>query len=615
MKRRNGESSPGKPSWLLQALRGLKPHERSTVSQTADRYRILDARTSAQPGPWRTSFTPYLAGIMDAHDDPDIEEIWFCKPTQCGGTEAINNCLLDTIIRRPGPTLIVYPSDKLATFTSKNRLQPMIDLAPAAKAKYRLNDSTDLELQLDEMYIALTGANSDANIASRPIQYLYLDEVDKFPRTSGKESKNKVLLAIERLKTYLGSKVCAASTPTIRGNYMWQAVETANQVRRYYVPCPHCGEFQTLRFPQIRWPEGSGPDDARDLAWYECQSCKGRITDAHKTLMLRTGEWRVDIQRGAGSRKVAFHLNSIYSPWVRIGEMAAKFLAAKDDPDELQNFVNSWLAEPWEDRTVSTNPGILEERQTELPEGIVPGWARILTAGVDVQLDRLVWTVRAWGPRLTSQNVAHGEVSEWIDIEQIMNRQWDKDGGGFMQVELCAVDSGNQTDEVYEFCFLNADWAVPVKGSSVAMNSHYRISTIDKQGSRAAGMRLILVDGNQYKSTIAARINRPNGRGSWMVHADCDGDYREQVTAEQKIRETVGGREVERWVPKTAGAANHFLDAEVYAFAAADLRLVRFLEDDAGQAPAESDPEPANEKPAQPARDGWLKPRDNWLTR
>jgi len=148
------------------ALKILKPPENLTVSQWADKYRILDAKTSAEPGPWRTARTPYLQGIMDAFNDPEIEEIIFVKPTQVGGTESLQNIVGYIIAQDPSPTLIVYPTLELAEYTSKNRIQPMINLCPILLEKYQDKESKILELQFEGMYIVLSGANSPASLAS-----------------------------------------------------------------------------------------------------------------------------------------------------------------------------------------------------------------------------------------------------------------------------------------------------------------------------------------------------------------------------------------------------------------------------------------------------------------
>ena len=183
-----------------------------------------------------------------------------------------------------------------------------------------------------------------------------------------------------------------------------------------------------------------------------------------------------------------------------------------------------------------------------------------------------------------------------------------------MMVDLALMDSGDQTDAVYNFCIANTEWVRPCKGVS-NLQGHYRISTVDKAGSRANGLQLILVDGGKYKDMIAARMRRPNGSGSWMVHKDCDLDYAEQVTAEHKVTERVNGREVQRWAVKSSHADNHYLDCEVYAAAAADIMEVRslYLWDDAAAA-AQTPPAAAPVQRHQPApEEDWIRENENWL--
>lgn len=602
------------PDWIKNALRIFKPPERLTVSEWADKYRILDAKTSAEPGQWRTARTPYLQGIMDAFNDPDIEEIIFCKPTQVGGTETLNNIVGYIITQDPSPTLIVYPTLELAEYTSKNRVQPMINICPILKERYQERESKLLELQFDGMYVVLSGANSPASLASRPIRFLLMDEVDKYPPSAGKEADPRSL-ARERTKTFShNKKIFQTSTPTKKSGPIWQEWENADDQRRYYVPCPHCGHYQTLRFKQIKWPEtAKTPDEVLNTAYYECEQCKGIITDGHKPGMLRAGKWVSE--KKTGSRKTAFHLNAIYSPWVRIGDVAYEFVKSKDVPELLMNFVNSWLAEPWENTEVKMTSDIVLERQSEYEEGVVPDGAILLTGGVDVQKDCFYYTIRAWGASMTSWNIAHGVVDTWADVEYVMNLPYQDRRGNIFQVNLCAVDSGDKTDEVYDFCVINQEWAVPVKGSSNPLLSRYKISTIDKTDSKAYGMRLYIVDGHQYKDMIAGRLNRPNGPGSWMVYKGCDREYAEQICSEEKVIEKRGGREIEVWRPKGSHVANHYLDCEVYAALAADLLHVRYLHD-SSQKQEQSNPRPDQQIQQNSfikTSGSWINQRGDWL--
>lgn len=140
------------------------------------------------------------------------------------------------------------------------------------------------------------------------------------------------------------------------------------------------------------------------------------------------------------------------------------------------------------------------------------------------------------------------------------------------------------------------------------MDTHYKISKVNKTSSKAYGMQLIYVDGGKYKDMIAGRMRRENGRGSWMVYQGCDGEYAKQVTAEHKINVKAGnGKVKQEWVQKTSHAANHYLDCEVYAMAAADMLGVRTLHlQEIGN---ESLPEPEEKTPEEK----WIKIHENWV--
>lgn len=594
------------------ALEYLAPPEDVKVSEWAEEHRVLDVRSAAMPGRWRNSVTPYLVEIMDTLNDFETEETIFVKPSQVGGTEALLNRLGYTIAQDPGPAMIVYPTDTLGDSISENRITPMIENSPALLQHYNARESSKLELQFDNMYIAISGANSPASLASRPIRYLFLDEVDKYPPASRREA-DPISLARERTKTFINRKIYMCSTPTLRTGHIWKAKESADIEKHYFIPCPHCGAYIELKFQNLKWPDSEAGLDAADraeLAVYVCQECGCTISDAEKNRALALGEWRAVRERGKTARRVAYWINTLYSPFVRFSEIAKEFLASKDDPDLLHNFTNSWLAEPWEDTKLKTNAELVLERQTELEAYTLPPWTKLVTAGVDVQENCIYWTIRAWGDFLTSQNIAHGQAFSFSEIEQVMNLEYKKEDGTPFMVDLCLIDSGDQTDEVYDFCALNSEWALPCKGTSSQL-SHYRLSTVNKTGSRAYGMNLVLVDGGRYKDMIAGRLRKPNGKGSWMVYKGCDEEYARQVTAEHKVAtKNSKGQIILSWQPKSgnAGSDNHYLDCEVYCMAAADVKGVRQLflqtEQPKPTTPAETAPTP---------EESWIRANDNWL--
>ena len=148
------------PAYIIDALSFLKPPDNLTVSEWAEQYRHLDAKSSAMPGLWRNTITPYLVGIMDEFNRYETEEIVFVKPTQVGGTEAMQNMLGYIVDQDPSPTMVVYPTDTLGESTSENRLKPMFKASPSLKEHFREKASLKEELQFDNMYIVIVGANS-----------------------------------------------------------------------------------------------------------------------------------------------------------------------------------------------------------------------------------------------------------------------------------------------------------------------------------------------------------------------------------------------------------------------------------------------------------------------
>lgn len=613
-----GKRSRDKTKSLFQRVikKSLAIPEPLTVSQWAERYRILDDSSNIS-GKWSNEITPYLAEIMDSFNDPGIREIYFCKSTQVGGTEALINILGYLLMNSPSPTMIVYPNDDLAKDVSNGRLKPAFSLIPEIRRIFLEKQSKELRLKFRPMTIYLRGALSPAKLASVAIKYLFFDEIDKMGGASKKEA-SPYSLAMERIKTYKSqSKVYACSTPTLKDNYIWRLHENADEVRHYFVPCPHCGEMIELKWKQILYDEDPekklSPYDRAKTAQYVCQECGCVIRDSDKPHMLRNGKWKAVQKRGNGKPKtVGFWINSLYSIFTTWAEIAEEFLKSKDSPDDLQNFVNSWLAEPWEDTKLKTNADLVMERQTEEEEFIVPEWAKLLTAGVDVQENCLYWSIRAWGNYTTSQNIAHGQAFSFREVERIMNLKYAMQDGTEMIVNLALIDSGNEADAVYDFCADNSDWAMPCKGASNPMRSNFTISKINKSDSKAYGANLVIVDGGKYKDMIAGRMRRENGEGSWMVYKGCDREYAEQVTAEHKVNVRMGnGKTKLAWVQKTSHAANHYLDCEVYALAAADILGVRTLHLEDMEKTERMQPQ-REEKMETPEED-WIRANEHWI--
>lgn len=598
----------GKPYrwYLMDALRVLKPPENLTVSQWADKYRILSPKDSAAPGQWHTSRTPYLKTPMDAFNDLHIRDITFVAGTQLGKTVMEQNMIAYAIDQEPGPMLIVYPTDKLAEFTSQNRLRPMIKLSEPLRRKYDEEHSQRLELQFDDMYIALVGANSASGLSSRPVQYVFFDEIDKFPRWTGQEA-DPLKLAEERTKTFYNKKIIKVSSPTLKTGNIWRSWETAEAQYEYFVPCPFCGEFQTFKMKNLRWEGAKTPKEARRAAAYHCENCGQIIEDRRKMSMLRNGVWQPVNDAPRKPRRVAFHLSSFYSPWLTFGDIAEEFVASKDTPEKLMNFINSWLAEPWEDRASRLKSDIVMTKALPYARGTMPARAQLLTVGVDVQLDHFWYSVRAWGPHMTSWLVDNGRAETWADIATVIDRNYADENGEIRNVNLACIDSGYNTDEVYQFCAEHLGVAVPTKGSSTALKSRYTVTVLDR--AVGFGLRLFSFDPNQLKDYIAGRLAVDAGApGSWNVYKDIEREYCDQVCAEQKVEhKDKKGRVSYVWEKITSHAQNHYLDTETNNILAAEILGVRYLME------PDAEPPTPSEDDAQQQDGDWLGNTKNWL--
>lgn len=547
----------------------LKPPEKMTVSEWADRFRILPKGTSDQPGRWKTIRTPYLKGIMDAFTDTEVEEIVFVKPTQVGGTECILNIIAYIIDQDPSPTLLVYPSENLAEDICRNRIQPMIHAMNTLKSKYNERLSKLLALQFKEMYLPLVGANSAAGLASKPIRFLLMDEVDKYPpRSGGGKEADPISLARERTKRFsYNKKIFITSTPTLRTGAIWKEWESCTRQLYYYVPCPHCGEFQRLRLRQIKRGD--------DTIYYECAFCQAHLNNSDKIRMMEQGIWKEEKsdsnQKTSLKQKTGFSLNAIYSPSLTFDDVLKEWFASQNDMEKMQNFVNSWLGEPWEQVGSTAGEEKVLEKQSRYTRGVVPEDAVLLTAGVDVQRNGLYYVVRAWGYGKTSWNIDHGFIKgvDFNELLKLLDQTYYTEKGISYNIDFALVDSGDQTEEVYNFCYINQPLVLPVKGRSNNTGRPYHLSKVTKEDSAARGMQLVLCEGGFYKDMIYNRLNKEDG--NWYVFDGIDPDYCAQITAEHKVYIRKGGVEKWVWQPKTSGIANHYLDCEVYAACAADI--------------------------------------------
>jgi phage terminase large subunit GpA-like protein len=588
---------------------GLKPDPLLTVSEWADHYRVLSQRASSEPGRWRTERTPYLREIMDClSPSSPVQRVALMKGAQIGGTEC-GNCWIGYVIHQaPGPMMAVAPTVELAKRNSKQRIDPLIEESEVLRERVKERRSRDsgntvLSKEFPGGVLILTGANSAVGLRSMPARYLFLDEVDGYPGDVEGEG-DPILLAERRSATFQRRKILLVSTPKTKSLSRIQREYEASDQRRYFVPCPHCHEHQTLELENLRWPEGR-PRDAE----YACIHCGALIGERHKTWMLEHGEWRAGI---SGDGRIAgFHLSSLYSPvgWFSWADAADMYEQAKKTPDLMKGFVNTVLGLPFEEEAEAPEWSRLYERRMSYRIGIVPESGLFLTAGVDVQKDRIEVEVVAWGRgkeswsvdyRVIEGDTARAEV--WAKLDAVLARDWPHASGHTLPIRVMCVDAGYATQDVYAWVRQHpqASWgpagaagrqprtAVAVKGRDQDTALLLSVSRADAGGKRR-GLRVWSVGtpvakGELYRwlklewptdEALDAGASYPPGACHFPQYGE---EYFKQLTAERLVTRIVRGFPRGSW-EKEPGRRNEALDCRVYARAAAAIYgLDRFEE-------------------------------------
>ena len=467
---------------IAAALATFAPPPALTVSDWADRFRYLSPESSAEPGKWSTDRAPYQRGIMDSVADPEVNQVVIMSSAQVGKTAMIENVVAFYICQDPSAILLLQPTLEMAGAFSKDRLAGMLRDTPALRglvkdARARDSGNTQLHKQFPGGHITMTGANSPANLASRPIRIVLCDEVDRYPESAGTEG-DPVALAIKRTATYWNRKIILTSTPTIKDLSRIEHAFLQSDQRRYWVPCPECGEHQVLKWANVKWDEGQP-----ETAAYYCEHCGVLIGEEHKPAMLLAGEWRADTPFAGIA---GFHLNELYSPWRRWSEIAVDFLAAKHGGSELlKAWVNTCLGETWEEQGDAVEMTGIIARAEEYTRADLAG--KPISAGVDVQKDRLEASFVAWGPGEEAWLVEHiiipGDTARpepWAELARVF---------GEIRPVAVAVDSGFNTSQVYEFVarhrYCYAIKGQPGFGRPLIDDARKRAMRLRKRRSRA----------------------------------------------------------------------------------------------------------------------------------
>ena len=574
---------------------GLTPDPDLTVSQWADQHRMLASRASAEPGRYRTGRTPYMREIMDrlSPNDP-TQRIVFMKAAQVGATEAGNNWIGFAIHQAPGPMLAVQPTVDLAKRNSRQRIDPLIEESPELRdrvkpARSRDAGNTMLSKEFAGGILIMTGANSAVGLRSTPARYIFLDEVDAYPASADDEG-DPVSLAEARSLTFAHRrKIFLVSTPTIKGMSRIEREFEASDQRRFFVPCPHCKQMQWLKFERLRWEKGR-PETAK----YYCEGCEGAIEEHHKPEIFEAGEWRA-LAISSDPNTVGYHLSALYSPigWLSWERIARAWLAAQGSDEAIKAFRNTVLGETWMESGEAPDWQRLQGLKEDWRAGTVPAGGLFLTAGADVQKDRIEVDVWAWGKGLQSWLIDHilieggpGQQACWQKLSDLLGRTWLHESGTTMTIARLAIDTGYETAAVYGWARqVGFGQVAPVKGlegfnrASPVTGPTFVDATIAGKRLRR-GARLWSVATSTFKAETYRflRLDPPESAspvdgerfppGFLHLPGWVDAEWLKQLTAEQlvTVKNKRGFAKLE-W--QKLRERNEALDCRVYARAAA----------------------------------------------
>lgn len=581
----------------------LRPPPRLSCADWSDQYREI--AKGPEKGRWRTDRTPYLREPMDCTDpEHPCQKVVMQFATQLGKTEVEYNALLKRIHLQPVDMMMVQPTLNDAKDHSRQRFTPTARLIPEVEKRLPPPRSRDEQntWQTKEIRGGATlffaGANSARSLASKPLGFVVCDEIDGYPLDVDGEG-DPLGLVWERMSNFPTRKLVMCSTPTLRDVSRIEAEYLASDRRRYFVPCPDCSGTQVLEWGSdkeygLKWLKTEAGVARPDTAVYVCKHCGAAIEERHKPVMLHEGRWiaeNPDAQRGLVA---GFHLSKLYSPlgwksWAMLVEdwTKAQEAARSGDVSRLKTFVNTSLAETWEDQGDRASDHELKKRAEDIPLRQVTWGHFVMTAGVDVQGDRLEAYLWAWGRgmerQLVDRAVFYGDPalpesepgSPWAKLTEYRMTPVLHASGKVVPLLATMIDSGgHHTQQVYFYARAHINESVmAVKGQSQAGKAILGNPTnveINWRGVKIKrGVKLWPVGADTAKAEVYGRLRTVTpGPGYVHLSKHLPGEVFEQLTAERLVTRHVKGHARLEWV-KPVGRRNEALDCAVYALAGA----------------------------------------------
>ncbi len=587
--------------------RGLiKVPERLDICEFTERYRILPRQTSAMAGPIVLARTPYAAPILRASQERTTKVLTVVMASQTGKTTTLESIALYTLIDRGVPGMWVLPEAKSRNAWLSQRFKPSILQSERFQAelmpgKQSITNSM-VKFAGAPLYLALSDSESD--LASRSVGLVVLDEIDKFPGETANEG-SPIDQARKRVRTFPRPLVLQSSTPTSESGAIWQQFLSSSR-EWWMIACPSCGTRQRWSINDCRAGdplEGmTGEQHIRAVAmgdipaWWECPSCKRRVSQqAEKDLINQGGIFVADMP---GGDHRGFQVPALASPFWSIRQHVTEYLKAKaalelGDHSKMLDFYIHQEGLPWQPPGKKVELQSVEGAISDLPAALFPAWVEFITIGMDVQGDGVWFLVAGWSPRQNRVHLGYWGFSTdhpsrgMGEIERMLAKEWEREDGRKARADFAAMDSGdgNSTEDVYRFCN-RFERLFPVKGASGRLSKSYQISRGQEHKDK-----LRIVDTHKMKDMISNLF--ANSRVTMARPAADDIEFLRMLVSEERNKETG------MWEKRKGYKANHILDTFAYNLAiAADLFF--------GHAGGEDAPQP--KKKTQPKIVGRYQP-------
>lgn len=551
---------------IKECLRILRQPPLVSIMEWANQYRVLDTTSAKEVGKFNVERTPYMIEIYEKITKGETKQVTLMMAAQLAKSELIINTILRYAHLDPCPMLIVQPTDEMARSFSKERIQPAINnsiLHTIIKEPSKKDSgNTVTHKMFPGGYIAFVGANSPSKLAARPIRNIFLDEVDRYPKSSGNEG-SPISLAKKRTSTFDDiTKHIITGTPTVKESSEIEDEYNNSSQAEWYIPCPNCKKEQTFKWGNIKFePDGS---NVRMV----CPHCGKAFTEKEwKKGNEKTGRWIHKYPER--TKNLGYHLNGLASPFRNWESIVQEWLEIKGDVEKLKAFINTVLAETFEQEyTGRLDPKKLIKRTRE-KYSYIPDKALILTAGVDIQDKWIAIDINAWG--LGYENwgmeyiILHGDLNQqeiWDRLDKVLDKEYFYQNGDKLKIFATCIDTGgHHTQKVYDFVsprqYRRIIGIKGLGGENVPINNGFR-KTKNKE------IDLLSIGSNALKDVVSGRLDaRINEEGYCHFNGEYgkgyDLEYFKSLTAEIKVQEN---RKV---VWKKIQTRNEGFDCKCYA--------------------------------------------------